>query len=387
MLSVRDWFRSLSALRHYRTILKSGLFNSRWYRKTQVRGISRLADPLFHYLVHGAKKGLDPAPNFHTRHYVFVNHDVRDSKINPLFHYVEYGQAEYRLPLRSVLETRDYIIPESSELETFLSPDFLCPRVTLVIDKWSCRGSSNSPNTLISLANEFAKKHERFLRVILWRSEDSAAENSVDPWPGVSMVEVSRSNPAPTFAISGDEYFIASSATTEMSLRFTAPENQLFTIDSKKPVKVTKLKSSPSIIGLSELAANKSEKATLPRTGSVPIRTDKTKKTLLIIGDVVAQPERYVMALEEANNALLTNAEALQDWEMIVCGRGVAPLSIAGSMTVSHSDHLDLAKLTGVDLIVNSIEDREIDRQLLAGGLNVFRGAGEDLGRELAETK
>ena len=172
-----------------------------------------------------------------------------------------------------------------------------------------------------------------------------------------------------------------------MSLRFTAPQDQLFTIDSEKPVKITKLKSNPSLSGLLELAANKSEKATIPPTGSVAIRTNTAKKTLLIIGDAVAQPVRYMMALETANDALLTNAELLEDWEMIVCGRGVEPLSIAGSMTVSHCDHLDLASFTGVDLIINSIDDREIDRQLLARGLNVFRGEERDLCRELVETK
>ena len=51
-----------------------------------------------HYLETGWKLGLDPAPWFSTRAYLERYQDVRTQGMNPFRHYVNFGQAEGRLP-------------------------------------------------------------------------------------------------------------------------------------------------------------------------------------------------------------------------------------------------------------------------------------------------
>lgn len=51
-----------------------------------------------HYLETGWKRGLDPAPWFSTRAYLERYQDVRTQGMNPFRHYVNFGQAEGRLP-------------------------------------------------------------------------------------------------------------------------------------------------------------------------------------------------------------------------------------------------------------------------------------------------
>ena len=134
MFAPRGWLKRPVARRIYRTIASSNLFDARWYRSTQVSGAAALMDPVWHYLVHGARAGLDPSPRFDTSHYVHAHHDVRNSGLNPLFHYLEYGIQERRSPLRSAIGTRDVLLPETAELESFTSPQTSSPRVTLVAD-------------------------------------------------------------------------------------------------------------------------------------------------------------------------------------------------------------------------------------------------------------
>ena len=54
------------------------------------------ADPIEHYLVHGATEGRDPSGEFQTRFYLEAYPDVAGAGINPLVHYILHGAAEGR---------------------------------------------------------------------------------------------------------------------------------------------------------------------------------------------------------------------------------------------------------------------------------------------------
>ena len=168
MFAPRGWLKRPVARRIYRTIASSDLFDARWYRSTQVSGLGKLIDPLWHYLDYGARDGLDPSPRFDSSHYVHAHHDVRNSGLNPLFHYLEYGIQERRSPLRSATGTRDVLLPETAELESFTSPKTSSPRVTLVADSRSEPESSRSLAEIVQAAHKFAQKNSRTLRVIAW---------------------------------------------------------------------------------------------------------------------------------------------------------------------------------------------------------------------------
>jgi hypothetical protein len=52
--------------------------------------------PLWHYILYGFRKGLNPSPGFDTIYYLTANADVRRSGVNPLLHYVRWGEDEGR---------------------------------------------------------------------------------------------------------------------------------------------------------------------------------------------------------------------------------------------------------------------------------------------------
>ena len=75
----------------------SGLFDAAWYRRTQAPHLSGHADPVRHYLRHGARAGLNPGPLFDAAWYSAQNLDVAATGVNPLHHYVVSGRGEGRL--------------------------------------------------------------------------------------------------------------------------------------------------------------------------------------------------------------------------------------------------------------------------------------------------
>ena len=73
-------------------------------------------DPIRHYVETGWKDGLDPHPDFSTQHYLNMNTDVRESGVNPYWHYVVAGRAERRLP-KGVGSTRTERLRELRSLD------------------------------------------------------------------------------------------------------------------------------------------------------------------------------------------------------------------------------------------------------------------------------
>ncbi len=72
------------------------LFDSKWYydRYPDVAEVG--ADPIDHYLRHGAAEGRNPGPDFDGRWYLEHYPDVAEAGANPLVHYVQSGSLEGR---------------------------------------------------------------------------------------------------------------------------------------------------------------------------------------------------------------------------------------------------------------------------------------------------
>lgn len=87
----------MMSVRHYRLIKESGLFEKDWYLKNN-KGFFERMNPILHYLLWGAAKGLDPSPLFSSSHYLINNPDVNKAKMNPLVHYLLCGKNEGRAP-------------------------------------------------------------------------------------------------------------------------------------------------------------------------------------------------------------------------------------------------------------------------------------------------
>jgi CDP-glycerol glycerophosphotransferase (TagB/SpsB family) len=82
----------------YETLRASGLFDADYYREQYPDIEESGADPVRHYLEHGAREGRNPCACFDTAYYLKHNRDVAHSKVNPLLHFCEIGWLELRNP-------------------------------------------------------------------------------------------------------------------------------------------------------------------------------------------------------------------------------------------------------------------------------------------------
>ena len=79
-------------------IAESGIFDAEFYLASYPKVAKAGADPVRHYVNHGAREGLDPSPFFDTRYYLASNPDVAQAGRNPLVHFCKYGWKEFRQP-------------------------------------------------------------------------------------------------------------------------------------------------------------------------------------------------------------------------------------------------------------------------------------------------
>ena len=104
-LRLRDIQSSVaSATHHQQDAVVAGLgprpplFDSLWYLRQNPDVRQARVDPLAHYLQFGAAEGRAPHPLFDAAWYLRQNPDVRDAGLDPLAHYMEFGAAEGRDP-------------------------------------------------------------------------------------------------------------------------------------------------------------------------------------------------------------------------------------------------------------------------------------------------
>ena len=82
-----------------RQIVRSGLFDEKWYVSQYPEVLQSRYSPLRHYLKIGWKEGKNPSEHFDTNRYLNAYPDVRQSGVNPLVHYLAFGGKEERIPL------------------------------------------------------------------------------------------------------------------------------------------------------------------------------------------------------------------------------------------------------------------------------------------------
>jgi GT2 family glycosyltransferase len=86
--------RRLEELR--RLVQKSGLFDTHWYVLENHDVLKSGIDPLFHFLEHGDAEGRAPGPQFNSSAYVAAWPDVAESDMGPLEHFIRIGRAAGR---------------------------------------------------------------------------------------------------------------------------------------------------------------------------------------------------------------------------------------------------------------------------------------------------
>jgi hypothetical protein len=84
-------FKRLKRRKIARTISNNGLFDTGYYWEQNPDIKDSRVDPLGHYLDFGAIKGKNPHPLFDTKYYLSKYPEVEELGINPLFHYLTIG--------------------------------------------------------------------------------------------------------------------------------------------------------------------------------------------------------------------------------------------------------------------------------------------------------
>lgn len=78
-------------------IKKSKLFDERWYIDNHKDVALMKMDAAEHYVRLGARINRDPSPQFSTQAYLKAYPDVVDTALNPLYHFLKWGQKEGRV--------------------------------------------------------------------------------------------------------------------------------------------------------------------------------------------------------------------------------------------------------------------------------------------------
>lgn len=93
-------------------IAHSGFFDTKWYIEQYHDVYNSGIDPILHYVLFGCKESRNPTKWFDTHFYLEENIDVRKSGINPFFHYIYTGSYEGRRPNKYIekkeIQVRDY---------------------------------------------------------------------------------------------------------------------------------------------------------------------------------------------------------------------------------------------------------------------------------------
>jgi hypothetical protein len=142
MFAPRGWLKRPIYKEMYHTIEASRVFDKAWYRTHNLGFPHRMVDPVWHYITKGSAQGYDPGPLFDTSYYRDAYPDVKNTGINPLYHFVKYGKREQRSSLRSGRAASAYYLPHTASLRTILVDGVEKLRCTLVID-------ANTPHDVI----------------------------------------------------------------------------------------------------------------------------------------------------------------------------------------------------------------------------------------------
>ena len=102
----------------YDKIIESGLFDKNYYLNAYPHIKNSGMDPLFHYLFYGAREYKVPSPTFNLKRYLQENPEIEKNNLNPLIHYIDNNSKGFTLDKDPFTLRREKIIDTN---ETFLS--------------------------------------------------------------------------------------------------------------------------------------------------------------------------------------------------------------------------------------------------------------------------
>lgn len=140
-------------------ILRSGLFDPKYYLDKYPDVAAAGIDPLRHYLGNGWVEGRDPSESFSTRGYLERYGDVRAGAVNPLRHYLDSGYAEGRL-VPSPSGALALLVPRMSPAQIFVHCVRLVVRKPALFTKFFAALRMGGVRHAIALARAAVQKKQ-----------------------------------------------------------------------------------------------------------------------------------------------------------------------------------------------------------------------------------
>ena len=97
----------------------------------------------------------------------------------------------------------------------------------------------------------------------------------------------------------------------------------------------------------------------------------KDKKTVVLFGDTGVDPISYLRALELLGQLFLQNSGLGNEWNVVVCGRGVEPLMLAGEVPVSYADHVSRRAIAEMSVAIMATSDQQVQAWCKESGVAV----------------
>lgn len=344
MFAPRGWLSRSLAREMYFLFSRSSFFDQRWYRDHHLSGALKWQDPIWHFIHHGGLAGLAPSRSFDSAYYLEKNDDVRVARLNPLYHFLTYGQAERRLALRSAQEMVAALMPEASAVRSFLTPHIGNPRVSILLDTETPQHQrvafiATAISLSLPLRATLRVLHRGIPSPLREISEALPAEHS-DLRAGLEITPVPLTATYSDIPFYADEVSVATSWSSARALRFaTTAENSWFIAPSPRvesqttpptgpevPAGFAMLRNTPALQNENALGS-RPWPSRLPLTSSTPhhhqnIRTQQWR--IGIVNDAGEDPLAFSIGLEAISLWLAGSEESV---EVKLLGDPVAPFS------------------------------------------------------------
>jgi len=387
MFAPRGWLSRGIHRTMYRTLSHSKLFDRSFYRVKNLNGLSRLQDPLWHFITAGWKEGFSPSERFDSAYYLAKNDDVRVAHLNPLYHYLEYGETERRLPVRSALEAQHIVTPEASPLRYFITPALGANRVSVLFDSATNLEAPDRLSSILEQASVKAREQSASLRILFRPNSLPFVDlgKAVKSTP-LSVQETLEITEIPTTLTYSDipffaeEISIATSWSSASALQFSTLSEHAFLVDAANEAL--------SLVGNDEETRRELRRrnASLPtrRSGEVVSHLSKSGPWLstgiIAFVDVANYPLVYSVLIDAINQFLLTHRPESETVPVTLVGQPGERFAFAEEIyptLLTHTELLQSSTSASCIVAISSSADDSVSA-LAASGFTVIHVGTDD---------
>lgn len=154
-------------------IRERGLLDTAYYLSSHPDVAKAKVDPIWHYVAFGEGEGRRPAPHFDPTFYLAANCDVRSANINALVHFEESGRWEGRLPAETKTERNHATL---DECVLFVGHDGIVAGAEIVlldVIKWTYAHTNRRILIIILGPGDLIPEYSKYGRILVVQDVDA----------------------------------------------------------------------------------------------------------------------------------------------------------------------------------------------------------------------